>query len=68
MQNWSVDEKHLKKFPRKYKLWRLVQTLSYGSGGKRISKKQVRDNWVGISSQLDPEQREYLQFLLWGRS
>ncbi|OGG26899.1 hypothetical protein A2960_01990 [Candidatus Gottesmanbacteria bacterium RIFCSPLOWO2_01_FULL_39_12b] len=66
MRNWSVDEDYLKKFPLKYKLWRLVQTLSYGLDGEKINKKEVIKYWDRIKDQLDPARRDYVNFLLWG--
>ena len=66
MRNWSVDEDYLKKFPLKYKLWRLVQPLSYGLDGEKINKKEVIKYWDRIKDQLDPARRDYVNFLLWG--
>ena len=40
MYNWSVDEKYLRKFPNKYKLWCLEQTISYGLDGDKLKKKK----------------------------
>lgn len=66
MRNWSVDEDYLKKFPLKYKLWRLVQTLSYGLDEEKINRKEVIKYWDRIKNQLDPARRDYVNFLLWG--
>ncbi len=66
MRNWSVDENYLKKFPLKYKLWRLAQTLSYGLDGEKLNKKEVIKYWDRIKNQLDPARRDYVNFLLWG--
>lgn len=67
MQNWSVDEVYLKKFPHKYKIWRLVQVLSYGLDGEKLNKAEVIKNWAEIAPELDLSRRAYLEFLLWGR-
>lgn len=67
MRNWSVDENHLKKFPKKYILWKLEQLLSYGLDGEKIDKKQLIKLWPLISPRLDVKRREYLQFLLWNQ-
>lgn len=66
MRNWSIDEDYLKKFPLKYKLWLLVQSLSYGLDGEKLNKKEVIKYWGRIKDQLDPVRRSYLKFLLWG--
>lgn len=66
MRNWSVDENYLKKFPLKYKIWKLVQTLSYGLDGEKLKKIEVIKYWDKIKDQLDPARRNYLNFLLWG--
>ena len=65
MHNWSVDEKYLKKFPKKYKLWRLEQTISYGLDGDKLDKDEVIANWDYLKKLLDPERRRFLEFLLW---
>ena len=66
MKNWSVDENYLKKFPFKYKLWKLVQSLSYGVDNEKLNKREVIKYWDRIKNQLDPSRRDYLHFLLWG--
>lgn len=66
MRNWSVDEDYLKKFPLKYKLWKLVQSLSYGLDDEKLNKTEVIKYWGKIKDQLDPARRDYLNFLLWG--
>ena len=66
MRNWSVDEDYLKKFPLKYKLVLLVQSLSYGLDGEKLNKTEVIKHWGRIKDQLDPARRDYLNFLLWG--
>lgn len=66
MRNWSVDENYLKKFPLKYKLWKLIQSLSYGLDGEKLNKTEVIKYWGRIKDQLDPARRDYLNFLIWG--
>lgn len=66
MRNWSVDEKYLKKYPEKYKTWRLVQLLSYGLDEERLEKNEIIKFWPKIEKQLDPVRAEFLKFLLWG--
>lgn len=65
MNNWSVDVGYLKKFPEKYRLWKLEQMLSWGLGGEKISKKEVIKNWDYLKTRLDRGRRELLEYLLW---
>jgi len=67
MHNWSVDEKYLKKFPKKYRLWRLEQMLCYGLDGEKIKKSELLKNWEYLKDRFDPQRRKFLEFLLWGR-
>jgi hypothetical protein len=67
MKNWSVDENYLKKFPGKYKLWRLEQQLSYGlEENERINRKELIKYWPRLRSRLDPNRLNFIKFLLWG--
>ncbi len=66
MRNWSIDEKYLKKYPEKYKIWRLVQLLSYGLDKEKLDKKEIIKHWPQFEKQLDPARAEFLKFLLWG--
>lgn len=63
MYNWSVDEKQLKKYPEKYKIWRLEQLINWGLGGEKISEKDIRKYWKKLF--MDEPTRNYLKFLLW---
>ncbi|PIQ72094.1 hypothetical protein COY13_03335 [Candidatus Roizmanbacteria bacterium CG_4_10_14_0_2_um_filter_36_35] len=65
MYNWSVDEKYMRKFPRKYQLWRLEQIISYGLDGEKLDKNEVTSNWDYLKKRIDPERRKFLEFLLW---
>jgi hypothetical protein len=66
MYNWSVDEKAFKKAdPEGYKIWRLEQMINYGQAGEKLSEKLVRKYWEKIKNNLDPDYREFLEFLLW---
>ncbi len=65
MYNWSVDEKYLRKFPEKYKLWRLEQTIAYGLDGAKLDKNEVISNWQYLKRRLDPQRRKFIEFLLW---
>ena len=67
MKNWSVDEKRLKKSPRKYERWKLEQQLSYGlDQGEKIDRKKLTANWEFLGPRLDPQRRDFVKFLLWG--
>lgn len=67
MRNWSVDENYLKKSPKKYRLWKLEQQLSYGlDEGEKIDKNHLLANWEAVRDRLDPKRREFIKFLLWG--
>lgn len=65
MHNWSVDEKYLSRFPKKYKLWRLEQMLSYGLDGEKLDEKEIITNWEYLKKRLDPKRRQLFEFLLW---
>ncbi|OGG00293.1 hypothetical protein A3D78_04180 [Candidatus Gottesmanbacteria bacterium RIFCSPHIGHO2_02_FULL_39_14] len=67
MKNWSTDENHLKKFPEKYKVWKLEQKINYGLDvGEKINRLELVKYWRTISSRIDPHRYEFLKFLLWG--
>ena len=65
MYNWSVDEKYLRKFPEKYKLWRLEQMISYGLDGDKLDRNVLIANWDYLKKRIDPKRRKFLEFLLW---
>ena len=68
MYNWSTDEKKLKKAdPKKYQLWKLVQTINYGLDGHKLSKSQIEKSWPSIKDQLDPYKKRALEYLIWGK-
>ena len=67
MKNWSVDEDYLKKFPSRYKRWKLEQQINYGlDKGEKIKRSDLIKYWSAVSPRLDPQRREYIKFLLWG--
>lgn len=65
MYNWSVDENYLKKFPQKYRLWKLEQRLTYGLDGEKLSQEEVRANWDYLKKRLDSQRRQLIEFFLW---
>jgi hypothetical protein len=68
MYNWSVDEEKFKKrYPKKYKIWRIAQLINYGLDGEKLDKKEVKKYWREIKPQLDPNKALYIKYLLWGK-
>ena len=65
MYNWSVDEKYLRRFPKRYKLWRLEQMVSYGLDDDKIDKDELIANWDYLKKRIDPKRRKFIEFLLW---
>ena len=65
MYNWSVDEELMKKFPKKYKLWRLEQMISYGLDGDKLDKNEIVANWNYLKKRIDPQRLKYIEFLIW---
>lgn len=62
MYNWSTDEKYLKKFPKDYKKWRLLQLINYGLDDEKIDFKQLKRYWPEIKKEiLDINIKRYLQ-------
>jgi hypothetical protein len=68
MQNWSVDENYMKKFPRQYELWKLEQQLAYGiEEDEKIDKKKVIANWGFLKNRLDADTRHFIEFSIWNQ-
>lgn len=65
MQNWSTDEKNLKKDPEKYAIWKLEQLVNFGLGGKKLSAKELKKYWLKMV--IDPARRKFLELLLYGK-
>jgi len=62
MYNWSVDIKFLRKFPEKYRIWRLEQLINFGLGGEKLDKKELAENFDQLK--IDPTKKKYLKFIL----
>lgn len=62
MYNWSVDLKTLKKFPEKYKIWKLEQMINFGLRNERLNKKDLQKYLPKLK--IDPLKKRYLKFLL----
>jgi len=68
MYNWSVDEKYLKKFPKKYRLWRITQLINYGlEEEEKLDREEVKKAWSKIKNDLDPYKARAVEYLLWGK-
>ncbi len=69
MWNWSVDEKKFKKkYPKQYRLWRLVQLINYGlDEGEKLNKEEIKKAWPKIKDDLDPYKMRAIEYLLWGK-
>jgi len=66
MYNWSIDEKKFKKEdPKRYKIWRLEQSINYGEPGEKLQKQELKKYWDFIRDNIDPSYRLFLEFLLW---
>lgn len=65
MYNWSTDINHLKKYPEKYKIWKLEQLINFGLGKEKIDKKNLKKYWNQLK--IDPWYKKYLKFILWSK-
>lgn len=65
MYNWSVDEESMKKFPKKYKLWRLEQMISYGLDGDKLDKNEIIANWSYLKNRIEPQRLKFIKYLIW---
>jgi len=62
MYNWSTDIKVLKKYPKRYAIWRLEQLINFGLGKEKIEKKQLQKYFTRLK--IDSDKKRYLKFLL----
>ena len=62
MYHWSVDVDFLKKYPEKYRIWRLEQLINFGLQKEKLSKKELVKYFGYLD--LDSSKRKYLKFLL----
>lgn len=66
MKNWTVDIKQFKRYPEKYKLWKIEQSINYGlEAGEKLEEKNLKKYWLQIKDNLDPYKKRYLEYLLW---
>lgn len=64
--NWSVDIKKLQKDPEQYSIWKLEQLINFGLGGEKIDSELLKKYWPKLT--LDPNRRQFIQFLLWKKT
>ena len=62
MYNWSVDLKKIKKYPEKYKVWRLEQLINFGLGKEKLKKTDLKKYLKKLK--IDTQKRKYLKFLM----
>ena len=61
MYNWSVDLKKIKKYPEKYKIWKLEQLINFGLGKEKLKKTDLKKYLKKLK--IDSQKRKYLKFL-----
>lgn len=52
MYNWSTDEEELKKHPKEYQKWRLLQLINYGLDGEKIDLVVLKKYWAKIKPEI----------------
>lgn len=62
MYNWSVNTRLLKRFPEKYKMWKLEQMINFGLGREKINKNDLVKYFYRLT--IDPHKKKFLRFLL----
>jgi len=65
MYNWSVDTGRLKSNKDDWNKWKLEQMINFGLAGEKLSRRLLIKYWDKL--ELDPQKKEFLEFLLWGR-
>lgn len=63
MYNWNTDLKELKKYPEKFAIWKLEQTINFGLRGQKINIRELKKYWSKLK--LDPSRKKVLEFWLW---
>lgn len=65
MNNWSIDEKKLKKDPHAYTIWKLSQMANFGLGNEKIKTDEYRKYADEVIIE-DPWRKKYLNLLVYG--
>jgi len=66
MKNWNVDTSKFTSKKSK-RLWELSQLVNYGLDGKKLDLSEIKDNWLELKSDLDPERARMLEYYIWGK-
>jgi len=67
MKNWNTDTTKFKTKLSK-KIWELSQKINYGLGGVALNLKEIKDNWVLLKKELDPNRARMIEYLVWGKT
>lgn len=62
MHNWSVDMKHLERFPAQAERFKFEQLINFGVGDTKLSRQTLKRLLPELS--LDPAKKHYIEFLL----
>ena len=65
MHNWSTTTTELKKDPKKYRIWKLEQTINFGLNKTKINKNELKKHWNELT--IDASRKKFLHLLLWPR-
>ncbi len=65
MNNWSVDEKKLKKNSRAFAIWKIEQMANFGLGDEKIRASDYRA-YANTISIHDSWRKKYLDLLVYG--
>lgn len=65
MNNWSINEKELKKNPEKYAIWRIEQMVNFGLGKEKILQSEYKKYSNGVTIH-DPWRKRYIDLLVYG--
>ena len=63
MYNWSVDTSRLRKYPAKFKIFKLEQAINFGLNDTKLSKKDLKKYFNIL--EIDPHKKKFLGSLIW---
>ena len=73
MKNWNTDTTKFKTRLSK-KIWELSQKINYGFNGKKLNLTDIKDNWLLLKNELDPNRARMInkfailvEYLIWGK-
>lgn len=64
MYNWNTPKNQLQP-SEETTIWKLNQLINFGLGDEKLNFSDVKKYWDKLN--LDPERKNYLSFLLWGK-